>query len=195
MLDTFIKNKGITKTIIHNNNKNIYNEVNWDADYDGKNANISLDIDQDGTKGHVELKMNNDELAELLNIPSESNMLDKRLYRDFLSKRPEQDYKIIEIQNNKPKSILHNDSYSLLKNEMENNYTHLSSPGPLEELVIPFFVNEHKTRKHKNHKKHKTPRTHITYKVYKKHRRSSSPSSRKSLKKRIRHNRYSQRTF
>jgi len=51
MLDTFIKNKGTTKTIIHNNNKNYYNEVNWDADYDGEKANISLDIDENGKKG------------------------------------------------------------------------------------------------------------------------------------------------
>ena len=43
MLNTFIKNRGTTKTIIHNNNDNNVNEINWDADYDGDVANISMD--------------------------------------------------------------------------------------------------------------------------------------------------------
>jgi hypothetical protein len=100
MLDTFIKNKGNTKTIIHNKNKNYYSEIKWDADYDGENANLSLDIDDNGTKGHIEMKMDNDELAELLNIPSENKSLDKRLYHDFLSKSSCHDYhdKMIEIE-------------------------------------------------------------------------------------------------
>jgi hypothetical protein len=87
MLDTFIKNKGITKTIIHNKNQNYYNEVNWDADYDGEKAKISLDIDDNGSKNHMEMEMDNNELAEILNIPSVNKTLDKRLYNDFLSKR------------------------------------------------------------------------------------------------------------
>jgi len=209
MLDTFIKNKGITKTVFHKNNKNYYNEVNWDADYDGENANLSLDIDDNGTKGHVEMNMNNDELAELLNIPSENNTLDKRLYRDFLSKRPKHDYKIVEIHHDIPKSILHNDSYSLLKNKKnvhfknengmdDDYYTHISSPEPQEELFIPLILNETKTRKHKKHKK---PKTHVTYKVYRKHRRSpssassASSSSRKTLRRHHRNNGHSRRTF
>ena len=36
MLDTYIKNRGSTKTIIHNNNHNKISEANWDVDYDGK---------------------------------------------------------------------------------------------------------------------------------------------------------------
>jgi hypothetical protein len=203
MLDTFIKNKGTTKTIIHNNNKNYYNEVNWDADYDGENANISLDIDENGKKGHMEMKMNNDELAELLNIPSENSMLDKRLHRDFLSKRSRRDHNMIEIEIPKqyhdtiPKSILYrhprakdsldyeknnkrvhfqNEQPLSLENEMaENIYTHISSPAPQEEILFPLSVNEPKTRKHRHHRR---PKTHVTYKVYRKNRHSSSsPSS------------------
>ena len=30
MLDTYIKNRGMTKTIIHSNNHNTINETNWD---------------------------------------------------------------------------------------------------------------------------------------------------------------------
>jgi len=230
MLDTFIKNKGITKTIIHNNNKNYYNEVNWDADYDGEKANISLDIDENGKKGHVEMKMNNDELAELLNIPSENSMLDKRLYRDFLSKRSRRDNNMIEIEMPKqyddniiPKSILyrqprakdsliheknnkrvhfqneqHYEETLPLENEMGKNiYTHVSSPAPQEEILIPLVINDTKTRKHRHHRR---PKTHVTYKVYRKNKHSlsspSSSSSRKTLRRQHKHNNHrSRRTF
>jgi len=203
MLDTFIKNKGTTKTIIHNNNKNYYNQVNWDADYDGEKANISLDIDENGKRGHVDMKINNDELAELLNIPSENSMLDKRLYRDFLSKRSRKgDHNMIEIDipephnDNIPKSILYrharskdsliyeknnkrvhfqNEQPISLENEMgENIYTHVSSPVSQEEILIPLVINDAKTRKHRNHRR---PKTHVTYKVYRKNKHSSSNSS------------------
>ena len=215
MLDTFIKNKGTTKTIIHNNNKNYYNEVNWDADYDGEKANISLDIDENGKKGHIEMKMNNDELAELLNVPSENSTLDKRLYRDFLSKRSRRDHKMIEIEipknydDNVPKSILYrhprakdslineknnkrvhfqNEKPLSLENEMaENIYTHISSPAAQEEIMFPLIVNETKTRKHSRH--HRRPKSHVTYKIYRKNKHSSSgpsPTSSHSSRKTLR---------
>ena len=121
MLSTFIKNKGMSKTIIHNNNKNYYNEMEWDADYDGEKANISLDIDDNGSKGHIEMKMNNDEIAEILNIPSVDKTLDKRLHSDFLTRRPKhiEEDRIIQIHI-KPKPILHN-NYRAAKNSYEKH--------------------------------------------------------------------------
>jgi len=216
MLNTFIKTKGVTKTIIHNNNKNYINELNWDADYDGEKANISLDIDENGTKGHLNMKMNNDELAELLNIPSESTMLDERLYNDFFRNSPNNEYKIIEIEE-LPKSTINN-KFHLLKDSFEKHkkkvrfvndnamdddiYTHISSPEPEEELLFPFVINETKTRKHRGHKK---PKSHITYKVYRKNKLSTNShrsrpssshtqSSRKTLR-RHKHHGHSRRTF
>ena len=223
MLFTNIKNKGTTQTINDKNNKNYYNEVNWDADYDGEKANISLDIDENGKKGHMEMKMNNDELAELLNIPSENSMLDKRLHRDFLSKRSRRDHNMIEIEIPKqyhdtiPKSILYrhprakdslineknnkrvhfqNEKPLSLENEMaENIYTHISSPAPKEEILFPLSVNESKTRKYRYHRR---PKTHVTYKVYRKNRNSSSsPSSshpsKKTLRRHHKHNNHRSR--
>lgn len=122
MLSTFIKNKGISSTIIHKDNKNYYNEINWDADYDGEKANISLDIDDNGSKGHVEMKMNNDELSEILNIPSINKTLDKRLYSDFLTRTPKhiEDDKIIQIYI-KPKPILH-DNFRFVKHKKKVHF-------------------------------------------------------------------------
>ena len=50
MLNTYIKNRGITQTLINNNNQKQFNQINWDADYDGQNANISVTSDTDGNK-------------------------------------------------------------------------------------------------------------------------------------------------
>ena len=72
MLNTFIKNRGTTKTIIHDNhhnrNKNNVSEINWDADYDGKVANVSLELNSNGKTGHYDVKLNNKDLAKILNI-------------------------------------------------------------------------------------------------------------------------------
>jgi hypothetical protein len=219
MLNTFIKTKGITKTLIHNNNKNYINELNWDADYDGEKANISLDIDENGTKGHLNMKMNNDELAELLNIPSENTMLDERLYNDFFRNSPNNEYKIIEIEE-LPKSTMNN-KFHLLKDSFEKHkkkvhfvnenpmaddaeaiYTHISSPQPEEEIIFPLVIRDTRTRKHRSHKK---PKSHITYKVYRKNKSSTSShrsrpmshnihSSKKTLR-RHKHHGHSRRTF
>ena len=64
MLDTYIKNRGTTKTIIHSNNHNTINETNWDADYDGNVANVSLDLSKNGRNKHMDFKLTNDDLAK-----------------------------------------------------------------------------------------------------------------------------------
>ena len=43
MLETYMKNKGTTKTIFHNNDTNIVKKYDWDIDYDGDKAKISID--------------------------------------------------------------------------------------------------------------------------------------------------------
>jgi len=167
MLDTFIKNKGITKTIIHNNNKNYYNEIDWDADYDGEVAKISLNINDNGVKEHFNTKMNNDEMAEILNIPSIGTAIDKRLYNDFLGKRPKKldDHNMILIYR-KPKPVKKvvkfidpNELVDSLENIMiprEEKFTHISSPLPQESLLFPLQIKSNKTRHNKRHnKRHK----------------------------------------
>ena len=85
----FITNKGITKTKIYDNS-NLYdnsnyksNDIKWDAKYDGKIADINLDVNNNGDKKHLHMNLTNDELAKLLNIPSVGEDLQKRLKNDF----------------------------------------------------------------------------------------------------------------
>ena len=83
MLNTYVKNRGETKSIIHENNHNKVSQVKWDADYDGHNGKVSLDILDNNKKKHIDLKFDNHDLEQILNVPSENTSLDRRLLRDF----------------------------------------------------------------------------------------------------------------
>lgn len=78
-----IANKGSTKTKIYNNNEYKTNDLKWDAKYDGQVADINLDINNNGKKKHLHMNLTNDELSQLLNIPSVGEDLQKRLKSDF----------------------------------------------------------------------------------------------------------------
>ena len=78
-----IANKGSTKTKIYNNNEYKSNDIKWDAKYDGKKADINLDVNNNGEKKHLHFNLTNDELAQILNIPSVGEDLQKRLKNDF----------------------------------------------------------------------------------------------------------------
>jgi hypothetical protein len=200
MLNTFIKSKGATKTIIHKNNKNYSNELNWDADYDGEKANISLNMDENGKKKHMEIKMNSDELAEIFNIPSDNTMLDKRLYNDFLSKRPKKEYKIIELPKDsyeKYKKMVHfaddNDINDVNIANDDNIYTHISSPEPDQEIILPLVIKDLKRRK--RNRSHKKVRSHNTFKIYRKTPSSNGPYLYRRTLRRNKQRGHTRRTF
>jgi len=104
MLDTFVKNRGETKTIFHNNNHNDISNINWDAEYDGNKANVSLDFNTNGKKGHFDIELNNNDLAEILNIPTINSPIDKRLLYDFKRQQNRKNIReyVIEIDDVNP---------------------------------------------------------------------------------------------
>jgi hypothetical protein len=81
----YIKNMGSTQTFIKMpNEKERFNDIHWEADYDGNQANIHLNIDDNGNNAELRANLDNNDLARLLNIPSVRGDLDERLSRDFL---------------------------------------------------------------------------------------------------------------
>ena len=81
----YIKNMGSTQTFIKRpNEKERFNDIHWEADYDGNQANIHLNIDDNGNNAELRANLDNNDLARLLNIPSVRGDLDERLTRDFL---------------------------------------------------------------------------------------------------------------
>ena len=106
----YIQNYGFTKTFIHDNNNNINNEIQWISDYDGKIANIDININKNGYNDFVSMKLDNNNLRNIFNIQSVEKRIDERLINDFLininmSKSP----KPIVLNNLiQPKSRKHN---------------------------------------------------------------------------------------
>lgn len=183
MLNTFIKNTGTTKTIIHNNNKNNVNEIKWDADYDGSEANISLNFTNNGEREKYHFSLDNNDLANILNINSVDLPLERRLKRDF--KNASSLPKIIQIE-------LENDDYNPIYQKQEqqenplsiaeilsNQNPHISSPLANEEFIVPLSINDNLNNKYTltPRKRHRKTKTHKTYKVYK-HKKTSTRSKR-----------------
>jgi len=154
MNQTMIFNKGITETIISDNNKIHVNSTNWKANYDGNNANILVDSASNGQHTVYKIQLDNDDLASLLQVPSDTITLDKRLLKDFKKHN--------KIKNRTPTP------YPLTP------HTHISSPLPNEDFILS------SKRSHKRHSRNYTKyRSHInhnksqnTYKINRRTRRT-----------------------
>jgi len=168
MLNTYIKNRGTTQMLIRNNNKNKFNEINWDADYDGNIAHISLDTTSNGLNKHYDIQLDNEDLANLLSVPSVNMPIDKRLKMDL--EMPKRELYKIEFPTSQQNTV--EDILDTLK--QSNGY--LSSPLPNEELIVPISLNEKTSNNYSltPRKRHKQKKTHKTYKVYKKRKSSSN---------------------
>ena len=192
MLNTYIKNRGVTQTIFHNsnNNQNGFNEINWDADYDGNTANISVTTDTNGLRQHYDATLDNIDLDKLLNIPSVDMPLHKRLVNDFsnqtVSNDPRKYY--IELPDTEPETIeepLHTIQLDSIK-----PHSYISSPLSNEEIIVPITLDD-KKHKHRKYtltakKHHRRKKTHNTYRAYKRH-KSSTKSAKIRRSKSISH--------
>jgi hypothetical protein len=213
MLDTYIKNRGMTKTIVHKNNHNTINETNWDADYDGSVANVSLDLSKNGRNKHMDFKLTNDDLANILSIPSVNQPIHKRLKMDF--KKPQSSFEKIfleldpdsdsssssdsdsdsssdsdsEVPFKRTDTPFYNDKKISSPLEVQELLTHISSPMPNEEFIMPFqdysldkqpvikIVHTPSTKRHR--KKSSSRKVSGTHRV----RHHNYPSIRKSSKR------------
>lgn len=119
--NTFIKNKGITQTYTYNKDRNKLNasEIDWDAEYDGNRANISVNLQElDGDKQHYDIQLDNHDLAQILSMPSVNVPIDKRLLHDFKPRKKNKQQEDTEIP----------------------FYTHVSSPNIHSNLALPIDV-------------------------------------------------------
>jgi hypothetical protein len=204
MLNTFIKNRGSTKTIIHDssnscnnshNNINDVNELKWDADYDGDIANISITSDTNGEKKHFNITLDNNDLEHILNIPSVDMPIHKRLKMDYSKPLEPTIYKI-ELPREQTPFIeeeqlvtipFDNPKVNTLERLLEPSKRYLSTPLPNEELILPMSINKKDIRHIFTPRRNK--KTHKTYRVYKKHKTTTpKKSSRRSNRRTTRRN-------
>jgi hypothetical protein len=183
MLNNYIKNRGVTQILVNNNKKPQFNQINWDADYDGQIANISVTSNMDGKKKHFDIKLDNEDLANMLTIPSINTPIDKRLQMDFHESFRQQpknlqmemaEIEMPQIINPKfspikPSSRADEQTIQQLLQSIKPN-SYLSSPLPNEELIVPISIDDKTINKYTltPHKRHRRAKTHKTYKVYKK---------------------------
>jgi len=77
-------NVGSTNTTIRNNDDVKNSSIKWSGNYDGKLANIHVDVNDNGRKENMDIKLTNDDLTQLLGYPAVEKQLDTRLFDDFL---------------------------------------------------------------------------------------------------------------
>lgn len=85
-MPSYIQNYGFTKTLFQDDDKEINNMVKWEGEYDGKLANINLDINDNGKRQLVSMELNNKDIINMFGIKPVEGSLEKRLAKDFLYK-------------------------------------------------------------------------------------------------------------
>ena len=169
MEDIYIQNKGITKTFIHNNGKNSTSEMDWNANYDGKIANIHMEMNNNGKTNNYDFQLDNKDLEEMLSIPSVNETLDRRLRNDFIQKKKSEKPLFIVVEDEDPLYKMKliqpkpKPRYKKYKKPSFKKYTHISSPKFEEEFLVPRHVSSNKRRASSTQRK--------IYKVSKKHSR------------------------
>jgi len=97
MIGTYIKNSGMSRTFVKNGKSrgNYIKETKWDADYDGDNANIDVYTNDNGKEENYDIKLNNNDLEEILKTPSTKGLIHQRLLTDF---NPKSKKKMLSIE-------------------------------------------------------------------------------------------------
>ena len=161
---TFIKNIGTAQTVVINNGKAKTSGVKWDADYNGEIANVNLKLNDNGQEKQYKVEMDNDDLANMFNVPSINKPIHNRLLEDFNENNMSQmdSPMIIEIDDIKPPKS----NKLLLPETHKSVLTHISSPNSFEDLLIP-FTQPKSYRRPKTYRRPHSYRRPKTYRVIK----------------------------
>ena len=173
MLNTFIKNQGSNQTLIRKNNKHYLSQTKWSTDYDGDVANIVIDENDNGVHRQYQYALDNDDLANMLNMESVNMPIDQRLEMDFNNNNDMKPYNIQLIPGP----------------DVTNQY--IASPAPNEEFVFavsPVQMQIQPKRVQRVHRVHRVKRSSSNRRsVRRSVRRSSNRISvRKSIRRSVR---------
>jgi hypothetical protein len=114
--------------------KPVINEIEWNADYKKNKGTMNVNINKNGKKNKYQVKLNKNDLENLLKMPSVNQSIDKRLKEDFImldSPLTTSKYKTT------PNTFLHNNDYSelerlfTLRKKLLNPY-HLTHTTPIK---------------------------------------------------------------
>lgn len=85
-MTSYIENYGFAKTYVNHNNKISNRSIQWEGNYDGKQALINMDLNNNGESKHVSMVLDKNDLMKMLELQPVQMSLDKRLNNDFLKK-------------------------------------------------------------------------------------------------------------
>ena len=143
------------------NSKSLINEIQWDADYKNNQGKMNININKNGKKNKYQVKLNKNDLENILKMPEVNQSLDQRLAHDF---------SILESESSFPKQNVLNKSRS--KSKTNKNYDELEDLFTLrKKLMTPYHLTHHgainKTRKAKEAKQN--PKKKVNNKKSRKH--------------------------
>jgi hypothetical protein len=135
--NVYIKSKGFTETQVNNNIRG----TDWNANYDGRTANLSMNIHNNNSNEHVEMKMDNKQLAELFNFPVIQGPIDQRLQQIYLPKQKTK----LEPKSKLKQNILIPIPYVMPPPSISNSDSLIFSPESQNSITsIPQLVDEQK---------------------------------------------------
>ncbi len=117
------------------NSKPVINEIQWDADYKNNQGKMNVNINKNGKKNKYQVKLNKNDLENILKMPTVNQSLDQRLAHDFSI-----------FESSFPKQNVLN------KSQSKRNYDDLEDLFTLrKKLMTPYHFTHHgttnKTRK------------------------------------------------
>jgi hypothetical protein len=203
----FMHESGINQSFLNVNGKKKFNNFKWDADYNGKVANIIFDSNNNGKKKSYNFILDNNDLVNMLNINTNDIPIDKRLNDDFKeNKMPllNPNPMIIELESppNYVSQVKKIQEPQTQEPQTQEPQIQEQEPQNLNNLdfYIPMIVKKQPTRSVISFpKKIKTkrstrlkPKSHKVYKIYKnsksigylKHKKSSKKSQSSKSSKR-----------
>ena len=170
----FMYENGMNQSFVNINGKKKYKNLKWNADYNGEVANVYLKSNNNGRKNIYNFMLDNNDLANMLNVNTNDMLIDERLKQDFKqinlseSTPPKKDLMIIEFEN-KPDVVTQN-----LQKEIPIQEIYLIPP--LKKLKTKKSSRRSSRTSSSSRRSSKTssssssrlkPKSHKVYKIYK----------------------------
>lgn len=86
-MPNFVQSFGVVQSSFAKGNKKSQRAVKWVGNYDGNMADVQIAVNDNGNQENVRIKMDNEDIINLLNIPSNNVALEQRLITDFPSEK------------------------------------------------------------------------------------------------------------
>jgi hypothetical protein len=186
-----IINVGMAKTSVIENGERSDSSIQWK--YDDNKNNLAFDLNNNGRTGHFDVKLNANDLKNLLSIPTVNEPIMKRLQRLAANKpQPNDMPMMIEMDyNNNPNPLLQLEPMRMPQPQLQlqQQQEPMMMQSPIEimsrNLLPPVmeWISTPKTKKQRNYKVYKLikkpkPKTR-KYKVYKLVKKRNSSSRRR----------------